>query len=354
VPRPRAIAVALIACALLAPASAAATCEPQHDWGPNDPAFQKRVVELVNEHRASKGLAPLAVSRSLTRSAVWKSRHMAHFVYFEHNDPAPPVARNPHERAFTCGYPVASIGENIAYNQLSPESVMFGWLNSPGHRANIEHPSYRVIGVGSVGLRWTQNFGFEDDSGNAAPVANPDVIDAVEDVAVPVRIDPIANDADDDPGWAYVSAVVQPANGTAALAENGRALTYVPKPNFAGTESFAYTLTDLVGEQATGTVTVRVRNVNDAPAGAADKVELRRRTAAATIAAAANDTDVDGDRLKVDRIVKKPKHGSASVRKGRIVYRPRGGVVRKDKLTYRVSDGKGGTATTTVSISVKK
>jgi hypothetical protein len=313
------------------------------------------VVELVNQHRASLSppAPPLAVSRSLTRSAVWKSRHMAAYGYFDHDDPAPPVARDPHQRAAACGYPTG-IGENIAYNQRTPEAVMAAWLNSSGHRQNIENSSYRVIGVGVVALRWTQNFGREDDSGNALPVAGADAADAVEDEAAPVRIDALANDADDDLDWAYVSGVEQPAGGKVAISENGRALTYVPRANFAGTDTFRYTLADLVGEQATATVTVRVRGVNDAPVGVRDSVKLAKRTSAATIAAAANDTDVDGDRLKVDRIVKNPRYGTASVRKGRVVYRPAGGVVRKDKLTYRVRDGKGGTATATVSIGVRK
>jgi uncharacterized protein YkwD len=188
VTRTRAIAAALVACALAPPASASATCEPQHDWGLNVADYQRRVVELVNAYRASMSppRQPLRVSRSLTRSAVWKSRHMSFHHYFTHDDPAPPVARGPNERAAACGYPEA-IGENIAWNYPTPESVMQGWLESPGHRANIERSSYTVIGVGIVNGYWTQNFGNLDDSGNALPVANPDAADAVEDAAAPSR-----------------------------------------------------------------------------------------------------------------------------------------------------------------------
>ena len=339
---------------LALPAGAAATCEPQPEWGPARQDLAKQVVGLVNQHRASKGLQPLAVSRSLTRSALWKSRHMNEYRYFEHDDPAPPKARNPHQRAFDCGYPEASIGENIAYNYSSPESVMAAWLSSPGHRANIEKANYRTIGVGVGGTYWTQNFGLLDDSGNAAPVAAPDAAASVEDVGVAKRIDVLGNDADDDLGWAYVGGVAQPAGGSVLVTENGRALTYVPKPNFSGTDSFTYTLYDLVGEVATGTVAVDVAAVNDAPTGVDDARALARRTARVTIGAAGNDTDVDGDRLRVVAVVKKPRRGSAKVRRGKIVYTPTAGVVRKDSLRYRVSDGNGGTAEATVRISVKK
>jgi uncharacterized protein YkwD len=44
--------------------------------------------------------------------------------------------------------------------------VMRAWLNSPGHRRNIETAAYRYIGVGAVhrsrstyGWYWTQDFG---------------------------------------------------------------------------------------------------------------------------------------------------------------------------------------------------
>ena len=55
-------------------------------------------------------------------------------------------------------------GENIAYGYASPDAVMAGWLNSPGHRANIENASFRAIGIGVVRASngtyyWTQNFG---------------------------------------------------------------------------------------------------------------------------------------------------------------------------------------------------
>ena len=39
-------------------------------------------------------------------------------------------------------------GENAAGGQTTPESVVEGWMRSPGHRANILHKSYKSIGVG--------------------------------------------------------------------------------------------------------------------------------------------------------------------------------------------------------------
>ena len=57
------------------------------------------------------------------------------------------------------------MGENIAYGYPTPQDVMTGWLNSPGHKANIENASYRAIGIGAAGstVFWAQDFGTTDD-----------------------------------------------------------------------------------------------------------------------------------------------------------------------------------------------
>jgi uncharacterized protein YkwD len=352
-PRTAAIATAL---ALLAPAAASAQCAPEHAWGLSDASQAAEVVRLVNEHRQSMNppLEPLAVSRSLTRSAIWKSRHMRQYSYFEHDDPAPPVARDPHRRMRDCGYPDDQTGENIAFNFFTPEAVMAAWLSSPGHRANIENSSYRSIGVGESGLRWTQNFGRDLDQPNAAPTAVADSPAATEDVSAPVVLDVLVNDIDEDLDWAYIRAMQQPANGTVELTADRRALTYVPKANFSGSDTFTYTLIDIGGQLSTATATVRVANVNDRPRAVAETVRLPRRTEKAVIRAAANDTDIDGDRLRVAKILTRPKRGSAKVKRGRIQYTPRRGRVRPDQLVYRVTDGKGGTAKARVRIRPKR
>ncbi len=74
---------------------------------------------------------------------------MARYGYMAHNDPAPPVARSTGERMAACGNG-ASWGENIAYGYPSAQSVVNGWLSSPGHRANIENPNWVSIGSGAA------------------------------------------------------------------------------------------------------------------------------------------------------------------------------------------------------------
>jgi len=107
---------------------------------------------------------------------------MAEYQYMQHDDPAPPVARTVAQRLDACGYPAdtSGWGENIAYGYQTAQDVMNAWLNSPGHKANIENASYRAIGVGAAtasngAVYWTQDFGTVDDSGTTTGTAAPTV-----------------------------------------------------------------------------------------------------------------------------------------------------------------------------------
>ncbi len=183
-----AIAIAVAAAVAVLPSSVPGTaaparaavgdCTPGSDWGTLRQDLTTRVVELVNQHRAARGLSQLAVSTTLTNAAIWKSRHMAKYVYMAHADPAPPVARSVGDRLLACGYPTTSAGwgENIAYGYATADAVMQGWLNSAGHRANIERASFRAIGVGAAAsstgrLYWTQEFG--TSTGGSIPPPPP-------------------------------------------------------------------------------------------------------------------------------------------------------------------------------------
>ncbi len=160
--------------------AAVGNCTPGADWGTLRQDLATQVVQLVNQHRASLGLSQLTVTTPLTNAAVWKSRHMAYYRYMQHADPAPPVARSVSDRLQACGYPTttAGWGENIAYGYSTANAVMQAWLNSAGHRANIQNASFRAIGVAAAAsstgtLYWTQEFGTSTTGGTTPPPPPP-------------------------------------------------------------------------------------------------------------------------------------------------------------------------------------
>jgi uncharacterized protein YkwD len=149
-------------------------CSPDSSWPAQDGSLSSQVLSLINQHRAAMGLGQLVASPTLTASAVWKARHMAAYGYMAHDDPAPPVARTAGARISACGYPSAGWGENIAQGFATAQSVVTAWLNSPGHKANIENPSFVSTGVGaatsgSYGTLWAQDFGTVADGGSPPP-----------------------------------------------------------------------------------------------------------------------------------------------------------------------------------------
>ena len=147
-------------------------CTPDASWGTINSSFASQVLTLVNQHRVAIGVGQLSTDGALTASAVWKSMNMAGLNYFDHNDD--PIGRTVAQRLADCGWPSnLGWGENIAYGYSTPADVMNAWLNSPGHKANIENPSYTSIGIGvaanSQGVYyWTQDFG-QGSSGSGPP-----------------------------------------------------------------------------------------------------------------------------------------------------------------------------------------
>lgn len=107
-------------------------------------AFEQQVFDMVNQERANAACGPLSINAKLTATARGHSEDMALNDYFSHTGLD---GSSVSERA-AAGYHFSWIGENIAAGQSSPESVMAGWMQSPGHRANILRCEYREIGVG--------------------------------------------------------------------------------------------------------------------------------------------------------------------------------------------------------------
>jgi uncharacterized protein YkwD len=118
------------------------------------------VVRLVNVARRDAGCAAVHADARLARAALGHSRDMARRGYFSHDSPD---GVSPWDRARSAGY-TRPTGENIAMGYRDAAAVMEGWMNSPGHRANILNCDSRAVGVGLARNAdgtpyWTQLFG---------------------------------------------------------------------------------------------------------------------------------------------------------------------------------------------------
>ena len=120
---------------------------------PSGPLAQ--VVDLINQKRAAAGCGPLTVDPRISRAAQKHSDDMRSRGYFEHDAPD---GDSFSDRLSAEGYPEPG-GENIAKGQDDAPQVVREWMESPGHRDNIEDCSFRTTGVGLSGGYWTQDFG---------------------------------------------------------------------------------------------------------------------------------------------------------------------------------------------------
>ncbi len=154
----------------LVPANA--YCDPVASWPDGMTEFEEEVLILVNEARAAgascgaqsfSSAAPLSMSGSLRCAARVHSKDMGERGFFDHTNLD---GEDPFTRMERAGYRYSTAGENIAAGQTSPEQVMLGWMESPGHCSNIMNPSFTELGVGTFEapgaqfpFLWTQTFG---------------------------------------------------------------------------------------------------------------------------------------------------------------------------------------------------
>ncbi|HSN12966.1 MAG TPA: CAP domain-containing protein [Propionibacteriaceae bacterium] len=95
------------------------------------------VAAAANAERQAAGLRPLTYS-SCTVPAAW-AVHLATVTTLTHNSLTSVLA--------TCGG-TTKVGENIAVAYTTVADVTAGWMNSPGHQANILNPAFTTISVG--------------------------------------------------------------------------------------------------------------------------------------------------------------------------------------------------------------
>ncbi|WP_315903710.1 retention module-containing protein [Pseudomonas citronellolis] len=170
-----------------------------------------------------------------------------------------------------------------------------------------------------------------------------------EDTALTIAANTLlGNDSDVDGDSLSILSVQGAVNGTVKL-ENGN-VVFTPAKDVNGTGSFTYTVSDGHGGTSTATVTIGIKAVNDAPVAKPDSASTQEDKPV-TLNVLANDSDVDGDALSVTSAF--ASNGSVTVNAdGTLTYTPKANFSGSDSITYTISDGHGGTASSTVAVSV--
>ena len=135
-------------------------CSGDGPSGPSDPEGPIGDVETfvtqMNAHRVSEGCEALQWHPATADVARLHSQDMQDRGFFSHTNPD---GDSPWDRLAEGGVTWnGPAGENIAQTPGGPESALQMWLNSAGHRANIENCAFSHHGVGLVGTYWTHVF----------------------------------------------------------------------------------------------------------------------------------------------------------------------------------------------------
>jgi uncharacterized protein YkwD len=111
-------------------------------------AMESETEKAVNRVRARHGLRALVPDPALIRVARAHSEDMVRRRYFDHEDPD---GRRVAERVTAAGMSWSKVSENLAMNSGMDDPVaraVDGWMDSPGHRANILDSAVTHTGVG--------------------------------------------------------------------------------------------------------------------------------------------------------------------------------------------------------------
>jgi len=263
--------------------------------------------------------------------------------------------------------------ETLLVNDADADGDMLVIANIPGQ------PSYGLLsdnGDGSflytpnADFNGTDNFAYQISDGNGGsdiatvsitvnavndpPLANNDVTAISEDVPLVVNAEMLLlNDTDIDGDVLTITEFTQPSDGDLVQSETGD-LTYTPSPNFNGSDTFFYTISDSSGATSTATVYITIASANDVPVAHDDEIiateDVEQIITSETMLE--NDTDADGDFLVVES-VSQPSHGSLDdLGDGKFSYTPEPNFNGADVFTYTISDERGGTDTANVRIVV--
>jgi hypothetical protein len=205
--------------------------------------------------------------------------------------------------------------------------------------------------VGTVRLAVTDgHFTVEDTASvtvsNVPPTAHD--VAAATDEDVPVGIALSATDPGADP-LSFVP-VTAPSNGT--LSGSPPTLTYTPKAEFNGSDSFMYLAYDGAGSSNFATVSIAIAPVEDPPK-CADDVAITDEDVAVTIGVTGNDTGGPPDEDQTLTVVEASGagHGRVVIAGATLTYTPEADYFGPDAFSYTIRDRGGLVASCGVSVT---
>jgi hypothetical protein len=187
---------------------------------------------------------------------------------------------------------------------------------------------------------------------NDPPVAVDDTATVNEDSSNN-SINVTGNDTDIDGDSLTVASASMAIGGTGTVTftPNSSNVIYTPPANFSGDARVDYTVSDGNGGTDDGVLTVTVNNLNDPPVANPDALTVSEDSNNNVVDVLFNDDDPDGDTLTVT-VATASNGTTALLGNGNVRYTPNPDYFGTDTISYSIEDGNGGTASSTVAVTV--
>jgi hypothetical protein len=177
---------------------------------------------------------------------------------------------------------------------------------------------------------------------NTPPVATAVTIALEEEVPTSI----VLSGTDIDTSITAYSIVTNPAHGTlTGILPN---LTYTPRKNYFGSDSFTFMVNDGKDNSAPATISLNIANINDKPVAFAQDVVVLEDTVKKIALVA---SDVDNDPITYI-ITTQPAHGTLTGTLQNLTYTPSNAYTGTDSFIFKVNDGTTDSDTVTVTINV--
>ncbi len=112
----------------------------------------RALADRINRHRVAIGCRGLAWDERLAAVARRHSEDMARRRFFGHTNPD---GLDPFDRLRRAGVRYRAAAENLAQGQVHGRDTYDDWIESPGHRHNLENCEYTHFGIGLYDRNWT-------------------------------------------------------------------------------------------------------------------------------------------------------------------------------------------------------
>ncbi|EMN7239673.1 tandem-95 repeat protein, partial [Vibrio parahaemolyticus] len=308
----------------------------------NEVKLTQAGVDAVNNDELN--LKDLTISASVSDGVNPTANDSDSLIVNRVND-APTVENAIADQELSEDFATYTIDLNDAFKD-SDSALNFSVFGNSNVLVSIENGIATISPTADWNGSETLTFTATDPSGESisqtvnftvAPVADivADKATVVEDTPTIIKV--LGNDTFEGDGKVVsLDTNNGPANGTVSVNPDG-SVTYTPNDNYHGADSFTYIVTS-GGVSESTTVNVDVTPVNDVPVAKDDTATTQEDTAV-TIDVLPNDTDIDGDTLRIDSASVPSDQGTVEVVDGKLVFTPAENFNGDAEITYTVTDG---------------